>query len=190
MRTRRFMAAAASAAALASTVLLAPAATADAGHGDPHRHHGATTVVLNPDLVPVLVKTLKVKAIAPARLTAPGGAAQVAFPVTGVDDGVVGHVGGLEFTPVGGGDLRLTRFDINLDEGVLDAKARLDGERLPGRVDLFTLGAPRPISGALPSCTGTAAGLTLTQAAAEALGAPSFAGAFVGDACVVLPTDD
>jgi hypothetical protein len=184
------MAAAASAAALASTVLLAPAATADTGHGGSSRHRPATTVVLNPDLVPVLVDTLKVKTVAPGRLTAPNGQAQLTFPVTDVDDGVVAHVGGLQFKPVGGGDLRVTRFDIHLDTGVLDAKARLNGKRLPDRVDLFTLGAARPINGTLPSCDGTAAGLTLTKTAAEALGAPTFAGAFVGDACVVLPSDD
>lgn len=190
MRTRRFIAGAASAAALASTVFLAPAADADAGHGDAHHHPSATTVVLNPALVPVLVNTLKVKPIAPAQLTAPGGVAQVSFPITDVEDDVIGHAGGLEFTPVGGGDLRLTRFDINLGTGLLDAKARLDGERLSGRVDLFALGAARPINGKLPSCAGTAAGLTLTAEAADALGAPSFAGAFVGDACVVAPSED
>lgn len=190
MRTRRFIAAAASATALASTVLLAPAANADAGRGEAHQHRKATTVVLNPELVPVLVNTLKVKPLAPGRLTAPGGVAQLSFPITHVEDGVVGHVGGLEFTPVGGGDLKLTRFDINLGTGLLDAKARLNGQRLPGRVDLFALGAARPINGSVPACAGTAAGLTLTEAAAKALGAPSFAGAFVGDACVVAPGDD
>ncbi|MDP9885361.1 hypothetical protein J2W21_002883 [Sinomonas atrocyanea] len=190
MRTRRFIAAAASAAALASTVLLAPAANADAGHEWTHRHHHETTVVLNPKLAPVLVNTLKVKPIAPARLTAPGGTAQLSFPITSVDDDVIGHAGGLEFTPVGGGDLKLTRFDINLDTGLLDAKARLNGKRLHERVDLFALVAARPIGGSVPACAGTSAGLTLTEAAAKALGAPSFAGAFVGDACVVAPSED
>lgn len=190
MRTRRFIAAAASVAALASSVLLAPAANADAGEGSAPRSPKATTVVLNPALVPVLVNALNVRTIAPAQLTAPGGVAQVSFPITDVEEGVIGHVGGLEFTPLGGGDLRLTHFDINLGTGLLDAKAQLNGKRLPGRVDLFALGAPKPINGALPSCAGTAAGLTLTEAAAKALGAPSFAGAFVGDACVVAPAED
>ena len=187
MRTRRFIAAAASVAALASSVLLAPAANADAGRAAPSGHQKTTTVVLNPALVPVLVNTLKVRALAPAQLTAPGGVAQVSFPITDGEDGVIGHVGGLEFTPVGGGDLRVTNFDIHLATGLLDAKAQLNGKRLPGRVNLFALGAPQPINGSLPACSGTAAGLTLTAAAANALGAPSFAGAFVGDACVVLP---
>lgn len=190
MRTRRFIAATASVAALASSVLLAPAANADAGSAAPAGPPKATTVVLNPQLVPVLVNTLKVRALAPARLTAPGGMAQVSFPITDVENGVIGHVGGLEFTPVGGGDLRVTHFDVNLGTGFLDAKAQLNGKRLPGRVDLFSLGAPQPINGALPTCAGTAAGLTLTHAAADALGAPSFAGAFVGDACVVLPSGE
>ncbi|GHG58342.1 hypothetical protein GCM10012320_32030 [Sinomonas cellulolyticus] len=185
MRTRRFLAAAASAAALASTVLLAPAATADAGMGTAPRSPKATTVVLNPELVPVLVNTLDVRALAPARLTAPGGMPQVSFPITSIGQGVIGHVGGLDFTPIGGGDLRLTNFDINLGTGLLDAKAQLNGKRLQGRVDLFALGPVQPINGSVPSCTGTPAGLTLTPAAAAALGAPSFAGAFIGDACVV-----
>ncbi|WP_369046772.1 hypothetical protein [Sinomonas sp. P10A9] len=189
MRTRRLVAAAVSAAALMSSVLLAPAAQAD-DHGAPAPEGGATTVVLNPTLVPVLVNALKVRAIAPGELSAPAGVAQVAFPITDVEDGVIEHSGGLEFTPLGGGDLRLTRFDINLSTGLLDAKGVLNGNRLPGRVDLFALGAVRPINGHIPACAGTAAGLTLTSTAAQALGAPAFAGAFIGDACVVPGQDD
>jgi hypothetical protein len=63
----------------------------------------------------------------------------------------------------------------------------LDGQELD-EVDIFELGAAQPIDGEVPSCDGTQAGLTLTPEAAAALGAPSFAGAFVGDACVV-PSD-
>lgn len=190
MRTRRFVAAAVSAAALASSVLLAPAANAEAGKGAAPQSAKTTTVVLNPELVPVLVNALKVRTIAPAQLSAPGGLAQVSFPITEVDEGVIGHVGGLGFTPLGGGDLRLTHFDINLGTGLLDAKAQLNGKRLPGRVDLFSLGPLQPINGSVPSCAGTPAGLTLTADAAKALGAPSFAGKFVGDACVVAPSED
>lgn len=189
MSNRRFAAAAASAAVLASSVLLAPAAHADSRSWEPAEGRGATTVVLNPALVPVLVGTLKVKPIAPGALIAPGGRAELVFPVTDVDGNVVEHSGGLQFTPVGGGSLRLTRFDVNLGTGVLDAKGRLNGKRLAERVDVFTLGPVQPISGSVPACSGTAAGLTLTAQAAGALGAPSFAGAFVGDACVI-PRED
>jgi hypothetical protein len=38
--------------------------------------------VLNPALVPTLVDTLKVEALASGRLSAPGGMAQVSFPMT------------------------------------------------------------------------------------------------------------
>ncbi|MGN6405960.1 hypothetical protein [Sinomonas sp.] len=184
MSRRRFAAAAASAAVLASTVLLAPAAHADSRSWEPGGVRGATTVVLNPSLVPVLAGTLKVKPIAPGALIAPGGRAELIFPITHVAGTVVQHAGGLQFSPVGGGSLRLTRFDINLGTGLLDAKAQLNGKRLAGRVDVFALGPVQPIGGSVPACSGTAAGLTLTAQAAGALGAPSFAGAFVGDACV------
>lgn len=147
-------------------------------------------MVLNPELVPVLVGTLNVRPVAPGRLDARDGSAQLSFPVTDVEGSVVEHAGGLEFTRVGGGDLRLTRFGINLATGVLDAKARLDGKRLAGRVDVFRLGPAEPIGGSLPACAGTAAGLTLTEPAAKALGAASFAGAFIGDACVDPGQDD
>lgn len=190
MRNRRLAATAVSAAALASSILLAPAAHADAGTPAAESGRGTTTVVLNPSLVPVLTNTLKVRPVAPGRLSTAGGTARLTFPITDVDGSVVEHAGGLEFTPVGGGQLRVTRFDINLATGVLDARARLDGKRLPGRVDLFRLGPVQPIDGRIPACAGTPAGLTLTPAAAAALGAPSFAGAFVGDACVTVGDDD
>lgn len=85
----------------------------------------------------------------------------------------------------GGGALRITRFDVNLNTGYLNAETVLNGKRLPGRVDIFALGAAKPINGSVPRCDGIQAGLTLTPGAAKACGAPSFAGAFVGDACVV-----
>lgn len=149
---------------------------------------GRTTVVLNPALVPTLVDTLKVAAVSPGRLTAPGGVAQVSFPITRIKNGVVSHEGGLRFTPVGGGELKITSFNVNLNTGYLTAKTRLNGTKLPGRVNIFALGPVQAINGAVPACAGTAAGLTLTADAANALGAPSFAGAFIGDACVVPAT--
>jgi hypothetical protein len=126
--------------------------------------------------------------LSPGRLTAPGGVAQLSFPITRVSNGVVSHVGGLGFTPVGGGALRITNFNVNLNTGYLTAKTRLNGSKLPGRVNIFALGPVQAINGAAPACSGVAAGLTLTADAANALGAPSFAGAFVGDACVVPAT--
>lgn len=168
------------------TATAAPASAHSTYEAD--RGAGRTTVVLNPALVPTLVDTLKVRALSPGRLTAPGGVAQVSFPITRVKGGVVSHVGGLGFTPVGGGDLRITSFDVNLNTGYLTAKARLNGAKLPGRVNIFALGPVQAINGAAPACSGVAAGLTLTADAANALGAPSFAGAFVGDACVVPAT--
>ncbi|MGW5237749.1 hypothetical protein ACWEOW_02330 [Monashia sp. NPDC004114] len=163
--------------------------TADASPASASEHRassaqGRTTVVLNPALVPTLVDTLHVRTLAPGRLSAPGGVAQVSFPITRVGDGVVRHVGGLRFVPVGGGDLRITAFNIDLGTGYLNARTKLNGERIPGRVNIFALGSVQPINGTTPSCDGIAAGLTLTPDAAGALGAPAFAGAFVGDACV------
>ena len=67
---------------------------------------------------------------------------------------------------------------------VLEADTWLNGKKL-GDVDVFDLVKARRINGKVPSCDGVQAGLTLTAAAAGALGAPDFAGAFVGDACVV-----
>ncbi len=187
MRPIRVLAAAlCTGAAMVTTALLAPAASASTGS-----HHyprppaaGQTTVVLNPALVPTLVTTLKVAPIAPGRLATPGGVAQVSFPIIEVEGKVIEHSGGLRFTPVGGGTLSITRFDVNLGTGFLSALTRSNGKRL-GRVDVFKLGPVQPINGKAPACAGTPAGLTLTAAAAGALGAPSFTGAFLGDACVV-----
>jgi hypothetical protein len=176
--TRAIVTTALSAGTLAIGVLVAPAATAS-----DHSAGGATTVVLNPELLPVLVDTLKVKPVAPAELSAPGGVAQVSFPITEVDEEEIEHEGGLRFATVDGGWLRITDFEIELDENVLDAETTLNGMDL-GQVDIFALGDPQPVSGE-PSCAGIQAGLTLTAGAAEALGAPDFAGAFVGNACVV-----
>jgi hypothetical protein len=170
-------------AATASLLLAASPALADKGH-DERSGAGRTTVVLDPALVKTLVDTLQVKALPPGRLSAPGGVAQVSFPITRVNNNVIAHTGGLAFTPVGGGSLRINHFNVDLGTGYLNAKTKLNGRRLPGRVNIFALGAVQPINGSVPACDGTAAGLTLTPEAAGALGAPSFAGAFVGDACV------
>lgn len=189
MKHPRSRSAVAAVGALALTTLAALAAS-PASASDRNDHDsgaGSTTVVLNPDLVPTLVNTLRVAPIRPGRLSAPGGLAQVAFPITAIKGGVISHTGGLRFTPVGGGDLRITRFDVNLNTGYLTATTRLDGTKV-GRVNIFALGSVQPINGSSPTCAGVPAGLTLTKDAANALGAPSFAGAFVGDACVVPAT--
>ena len=157
--------------------VVSPAGADDSG--------GLTTVVLNPELVPVLVDTLDVATVSPGELSAPDGVAQVSFPITEVDGKDIEHSGGLEFTPVGGGSLEITEFEVDLRSGVLSAdETSLNGEEL-GEVDVFELGDAQEINGEVPSCDGVQAGLTLTSDAAAALGAPDFAGAFVGDACVV-----
>jgi hypothetical protein len=183
--TRALVTTALSAGALALSAAIAPSAFAST-HGD-HQgswNRGTTTVVLNPDLVPVLVDTLEVMPVKPGKLRAPGGVAQVSFPITEVERDEIEHSGGLRFTPVGGGSLRITEFEVELDDGVLSAETKLNGKKL-GEVGIFALGKAQKINGKVPSCTGVQAGLTLTRTAAAALGAPKFAGAFVGDACVV-----
>jgi hypothetical protein len=183
--TRALVTTALSAGTLALSAAIAPAAFASTdGHHPGTWNHGTTTVVLSPDLVPVLVDTLKVMPIKPGMLSAPHGVAQVSFPITEVERDEIEHSGGLQFTPVGGGSLRVTDFEVELDDGVLAAETKLNGKRL-GEVDIFTLGKAQKINGKVPSCDGVQAGLTLTRKAAAALGAPDFAGAFVGDACVV-----
>lgn len=190
LRTRSVAGLAAVGALALATAVAAPASASTSGDQQGDEGNGTTTVVLNPALVPTLVDTLKVRTVSPGMLSAPGGVAQVSFPITGVKGGVISHVGGLEFTPVGGGDLKITKFDVDTNTGYLTAVTRLNGKKLPTRVNIFALGPVQPVNGANPSCAGVPAGLTLTQDAANALGAPSFAGAFVGDACVVPATDD
>ncbi len=185
-RSRRIAGALAAAAVAVPAGVAATPAVAD----DDHDAGGVTTVVLNPQLVPVLVDTLKVAPIAPGTLTTPGGVAQVAFPISEIEDGVVSHKGGLRFQPVGGGVLKVKNFKVDTNTGLLTARAKLNGDRIKGRVPVFRLGPAQPINGATPACSGIAAGLTLTEQAASALGAPSFAGAFVGDACVAPVSDD
>jgi hypothetical protein len=182
MRTNRALATTVlSAGALLVGAIAAPAASAS----DPSHRMGATTVVLDPALLPVLVDDLGVAPLRPAVLSAPGGVTQVSFPITEVEDDEIEHRGGLRFTPIGGGALRLTAFEVELDEGVLEAEVELNGKELKDDVDIFTLGDAQPIDGAIPDCAGTQAGLSLTPEAAAALGAPDFAGTFVGNACVL-----
>ncbi len=131
MRNRRLFTVAGCAGALVTTVLVAPAASAETQHHASGDRGGQTTVVLNPDLVPVLTQTQKVRAIKPGRLTAPGGVAQLSFPITEIEGKVIEHAGGLAFTPVGGGTLRITRFNVDLKTGFLNAKTVLNGTPLP-----------------------------------------------------------
>jgi hypothetical protein len=182
--TRALVTTALSAGTLVMGAMIAPSAGAST-HDREKESSGATTVVLDPELVPVLVETLKVAPVSPGELSAPDGVAQVSFPITEVDDDEIEHSGGLEFSPIGGGSLQITDFEVDLESGVLSAdETTLNGDEL-GEVDIFVLGEAQPIDGDVPSCDGTQAGLTLTPEAAAALGAPDFAGAFVGDACVV-----
>ena len=123
-------------------------------------------------------------------MTAPGGTYQVAFPITGIDDGRIGHRGGLEFSKAAAGDVKITRFVVDTNTGFLTAKTSVNGHRI-GRIAVFTLGPVQEISpGVTPSCAGVAAGLTLTPAAAGALLGDPKATAFIGDACVVPSSGD
>ncbi len=169
----------------AGTVALSAMIAPGVASADDHHDLGTTTVVLNPDLLSVLVDDLKVEPIKPGMLSAPDGVAQVSFPITEVEDDEIEHSGGLRFTPVGGGSLEITEFEVEPPDGVLEAEVELNGKELKDDVDIFTLGEPQRIDGAVPDCDGIQAGLSLTPEAAAALGAPSFSGAFVGDACVL-----
>jgi len=197
MLNRRVAAGATAAVALLSLVAasgpaLAAAPTHRAGNVARHDHHesesrGTTTVVLNQAIVPALVG-LGVAPVAPGTLTAPGGVYQVAFPITGVEHGKIAHRGGLDFSKAAAGDVKITRFVVDTNTGFLTARTSINGHRI-GRIAVFALGAVQEISpGVTPTCTGVAAGLTLTPAAASALGVP--AGLFVGDACVVPTAGD
>ena len=186
MKLNRRIATGAVAVATAMTVVAvaAPASAHEKSGHDWHDSRGVTTVVLNQALVPGLVG-LGVGAIRPGTLTAPGGTYQVAFPITEIEHGRVKHSGGLEFTKAAAGDVRITKFIVDTKKGVLTARTTIDGKRI-GRLAIFTLGPVQEISpGVTPACSGIAAGLTLTPAAAGALLGDSTALAFVGDACIV-----
>ncbi|WP_369135529.1 hypothetical protein [Modestobacter sp. I12A-02662] len=167
---------AATAGALALSVFAAPAAGAD-------EVGGVTTVVLNPDVVPVLVDDLHVGLIEPGELGDASGLAQLAFPITAIEDEDIRHSGGLSFTTLDGATLEITEFAIQPGDGELEAEAALDGAALEDDVDVFDLGDVQAIDGE-PSCDGVAAGLTLADEAAAALGAPELEGVFIGNACV------
>ncbi len=168
----------------AGTVALSALVAPGVAAADHHEDLGTTTVTLNPDLLEVLVDTLMVMPIEPAMLSADGGVVQVSFPITALEGDEIEHSGGLAFTPVGGGSLEVTEFEVEItDEEISADKTWLNGEEL-GEVDIFDLVAPEPIEGE-PACDGIQAGLVLTSEAAGALGAPEFTGAWVGNACVV-----
>jgi hypothetical protein len=181
-RFRRTLAVTTAAAALVATMAAAGPANASVKHQD--EQEGTTTVVLNPAVVSTLV-SLGVAPVAPGTLTAPGGVYQVAFPITNDPQrGIVRHSGGLNFSKASGHDVRITHFWVNTNSGFLTASAKVDGHWV-GRIRVFQLGAVQPINGSVPSCAGIPAGLSLTWAAAKALGVPSAHGLFIGDACVV-----
>jgi hypothetical protein len=168
---------------------MAAAGPANASTVKHDEQEGTTTVVLNPGVVGTLV-SLGVSPVAPGTLTAPGGVYQLTFPITNDPrHGIVRHSGGLNFSNASGHDVRITRFNVNVNTGYLTAVATVDGHRV-GRFPIFKLGAVQPINGAAPSCAGIAAGLSLTWRAARALGVPSAHGLFIGDACVVPSPED
>jgi hypothetical protein len=180
---RRTMIGSVAAAALVALVAAAaPASASTAQRSD--ENEGTTTVVLNPAVVGTLV-SLGVAPVAPGTLTAPGGVYQLAFPITNdPTKGLVYHSGGLNFSNASGHDVRIVRFIVNTNSGFLTASTKVDGHWV-GRVRIFKLGAVKRINGTVPSCDGIAAGLSLSQTAAAALGVPSAQGLFIGDACVV-----
>jgi len=169
----------------AGTVALSAMIAPGVASADDHHDLGTTTVVLNPDLLSVLVDDLEVAPIKPGMLSAPDGVAQVSFPITEVEDDEIEHSGGLRFTPVGGGSLKITEFEVELKDEELSAdKTWLNGKQL-GEVDIFDLVEAQEIEGE-PSCDGIRAGLALTSEAAGALGDEDFTGAWIGNACVVV----
>lgn len=185
MKLNRRVAAGAAAVTIAVSVAAASPASA---HQRGHHHHrasgGTTTVVLNQGLVGALVG-LGVAPVKPGTLTAPGGTYQVAFPITKVRDGRIGHRGGLDFSKAAAGDVRITSFVVDTTKGVLTARTSVDGKHL-GRIAVFTLGPVQEVApGVTPTCAGVAAGLSLTPAAASALLGDASATVFIGDACVV-----
>ena len=119
MRSTRVLAAATlCAGALVTGAAFAPSASASTHHHDAEAvHGGATTVVLNQALLPTLTGTLHVGPVAPATVTARGGVVRASFPITEVEGKVIEHSGGLRFTPVGGGSLVITTFDVDLGTG-------------------------------------------------------------------------
>jgi hypothetical protein len=180
---------AAGTAALAASVCLVGTAAPASAHEREEESGGQTTVVLNQGLVGALVG-LGVAPVRPGTLTAPGGTYQVAFPITSVRHGKVGHRGGLDFSQAAAGDVKITSFVVDTKTGYLTARARVNGTAI-GRIPVFRLGAVQEVApGVTPSCAGVAAGLTLTPVAAGALLGDPSATAFIGDACVVPASGD
>ncbi len=128
---------------LAAVLAFAPAALAQ-GDGRTKLDSGSTSLKLDKGTAGALGDAgIRVSAVGDA--TGPSGSRIFAFPVVGgrVDDdpagGRIRHSGGLAFA--GGGDrLVVKRFVINLDKGVLTARA--GGDRVPllnlkgGKADL------------------------------------------------------
>lgn len=166
-------------AALSMIALPTPALADD----DDQDAGGTTTVVLNQPLVSALL-ALGVAPVAPGTLSTPGGIAQVAFPITEVEDDEIEHSGGLTFTKAKAGVVTITRFEVDTEDGELTARTMVNGTRV-GRRAIFDLGPTQAINsaGTVPACAGVAAGLTLTPFAGGALGVA--ADTFIGDACVV-----
>lgn len=167
----------AAAAALTIGAVAAPAnAVSPAG-----KARGATTVTLNTDTIGAVVGLgLTPAAVSPGVLG--GDPLQASFPIVGNSKGgMIKHTGGLSLS-AGADTLALTNYTIDVNTGVLTAKAELNGDSL-GRIPLFDLAL-------LPAGAGCAASasLSLSGTAAGALtaifGAPDLTGADFGTACV------
>ena len=168
---------------MAAALAVAPSAPARGHHHekDPGNapastfiYGGATVLELDPGAVAALGDT-PVKALRPAR----GVDGGFAFPIIVGEiekpgSGEILHAGGLQFGK-GEGALRLRRFIIDLDAGVLTA--RVFGV---GRVPILALTLlPTAPEGAL-----AAAEARITKEAAGALGNPALEGALLGIASV------
>jgi hypothetical protein len=168
---------------MAAALAVAPSAQARGDHhgrdpGDARAstfvRGGATVLKLDPSAVAALRGT-PVKALRPARAVDGG----FAFPlivgeIEKPGSGEILHAGGLRFG-AGEGALRLRRFIIDLDAGVLTA--RVLGV---GRVPILSLTLlPSAPAGAI-----AAAEARLTKEAAGALGNPALEGALLGVASV------
>jgi len=168
------------AALTALAIAVVPAAEARGGH---HRDKapestfllgGATVLTLDPGAVAALGDT-PVKAIGPARSID----GRFAFPIIVGEvekpgSGEILHAGGLQF---GEGEtaLRLRRFIVDLDAGVLTARVRG-----VGRVPILSL----TLLPSAPKGAVAAAEARITQEAAAALGNPALEGALLGVAAV------
>jgi hypothetical protein len=179
-RRRHLVLAATLAVLTALAFSVAPAARAHGGH---HRDTapestfllgGATVLTLDPGAVAALGDT-PVEPIGPAEAVDGG----FAFPIIvgeieKAGSGEILHAGGLQF---GTGDtaLRLRRFIIDLDAGVLTARVRG-----VGRVPILSL----TLLPSAPEGAVAAAEARITKEAAAALGNPALEGALLGVAAV------